>query len=62
MATDQHQPSALDGFKLELEESPADLRISSFALRKMAKENKKAMRGPNVFKQIAEVYAEVIFA
>lgn len=62
MAIDEHKPSALDDFKLEFEEPKANLKISGFASRKLAKEQKKAERGPNIFKQIAEVYGEVLFA
>lgn len=62
MATDDHKPSALDAFKLDFEDTGSERKISAFALRKLAKDKKKAERGPNIFRQIFEVYGEVLFA
>lgn len=62
MATEQHKSSALDGFKLDFEQTGTERQLSAFTLRKMQKEKKHADRGPSLFRQIFEVYGEVIFA
>lgn len=62
MATDDHKPSALEDFKLDFEHTGDEKQISNFALRKIAKDKRKAQRGPSIFRQIFEVYGEVLFA
>lgn len=61
MAIDQHQPSALDDFKLDFEETGTEGKISAFAIRKLAKDEKRAKRGPNLLALICSVYGEILF-
>lgn len=71
MAIDQDKPSnaklpastksALDAFEMQFEPSGTEGRISDFAARKYAKEQRKAERGPNLFALIYAVYGEILF-